>query len=143
MNSDTYEEESTEVDEVEPEDTSETEEELRKPFTFTAVDDKFVRHITPKQRQALESRKNSPAIPKSVSTNSSMESIFQPIVIPTSTKRKWLDDSDMEPGMTWKKPPSRLQLELGYDGSQFQEWNSLRVRIHANSIFWLYILTLA
>lgn len=142
-NSDTYEEESTEVDEVEPEDTSETEEELRKPFTFTAVDDKFVRRITPKQRQALESQKNSPAISKSVSTNSSMESIFQPIVTPTSTKRKRLDDSDMEPGMTRKKPPSRLQLELGYDGSRFQEWNSLRVRIHANSIFWLYILTLA
>ena len=142
-NSDTYEEESTEVDEVKPEDTSETEEELRKPFTFTAVDDKFVRRITPKQRQALESQKNSSAISKSVSTNSSMESIFQPMVTPTSTKRKRLDDSDMEPGMTRKKPPSRLQLELGYDGSQFQEWNSLRVRIHANSIFWLYILTLA
>ena len=142
-NSDTYEEESTEVDEVEPEDTSETEEELRKPFTFTAVDDKFVRRITPKQRQALESQKNSSAISKSVSTNSSMESIFQPMVTPTSTKRKRLDDSDMEPGMTRKKPPSRLQLELGYDGSRFQEWNSLRVRIHANSIFWLYILTLA
>ena len=63
-NSDTYEEESTEVDEVEPEDTSETEEELRKPFTFTAVDDKFVRRITPKQRQALESQKNSSAISK-------------------------------------------------------------------------------
>ncbi len=142
-NSDTYEEESTEVDEVEPEDTSETEEELRKPFTFTAVDDKFVRRITPKQRQALESQKNSSAISKSVSTNSSMESIFQPMVTPTSTKRKRLDDSDMEPGMTRKKPPSRLQLELGYDGSRFQEWNSLQVRIHANSIFWLYILTLA
>ena len=142
-NSDTYEEESTEVDEVEPEDSSETEEELRKPFTFTAVDDKFVRRITPKQRQALESQKNSSAISKSVSTNSSMESIFQPMVTPTSTKRKRLDDSDMEPGMTRKKPPSRLQLELGYDGSQFQEWNSLRVHIHANSIFWLYILTLA
>ena len=99
-NSDTYEEESTEVDEVEPEDTSETEEELRKPFTFTAVDDKFVRHITPKQRQALESQKNSSAISKSVSTNSSMESIFQPMVTPTSTKRKRLDDSDMEPGIT-------------------------------------------
>ena len=135
MNSDTYEEESTEVDEVEPEDTSETEEELRKPFTFTAVDDKFVHYITPKQRQALESQKNSSAISKSVSTNSSMESIFQPMVTPTSTKRKRLDDSDMEPGMTRKKPPSRLQLELGYDGSQFQEWNSLRVHIHTNSIF--------
>ena len=72
-----------------------------------------------------------------------MESIFQPMMTPTSTKRKRLDDSDMEPGMTRKKPPSRLQLELGYDGSRFQEWNSLRVRIHANSIFWLYILTLA
>jgi len=143
MNSDTYEEESTEVDEVEPQNTSETEEELRKPFTFTAVDDKFVRRITPKQRQALESQKNSSAISKSVSTNSSMESIFQPMVTPTSTKRKRLDDSDMEPGMTRKKPPSRLQLELGYDGSRFQEWNSLRVHIHANSIFWLYILTLA
>ena len=142
-NSDTYEEESTEVDEVEPEDTSETEEELQKPFTFTAVDDKFVRRITPKQRQALEFQKNSSAISKSVSTNSSMESIFQPMVTPTSTKRKQLHDSDMEPGMTWKKPPSQLQLELGYDGSRFQEWNSLWVRIHANSIFWLYILTLA
>ena len=120
-NSDTYEGESTEVDEVEPEDTSETEEELRKPFTFTAVDDKFVRRITPKQRQALESQKNSSAISKSVSTNSSMESIFQPMVTPTSTKRKRLDDSDMEPGMTRKKPPSRLQLELGYDSSWFQE----------------------
>ena len=106
MNSDTYEEESTEVDEVEPQDTSETEEELRKPFTFTAVDDKFVRHITPKQRQALESQKNSSVISKSVSTNSSMESIFQPMVILTSTKRKQLDDSNMEPGMTRKKPPS-------------------------------------
>src|SRR5436305_3340501 len=144
-NSDTYEEESTEVDEVEPEleDTSETEEVLQKPFTFSAVDDKFVRCITPKQRQALESQKNSPAISKSVSTNSSMESIFQPIVTPTSTKRKRLDGSDMEPGMTRKKPPSRLQLELGYDGSRFQERNSLRVHIHANSIFGLYILTLA
>ena len=142
-NSDTYEEESTEVDEVEPEDTPETEEELRKPFTFTAVDDKFVRRITPKQRQALESQKNSSAILKSVSTNSSMESIFQPMVTPTSMKRKRLDDSDMEPGMTRKKTPSQLQLELGYDGSRFQEWNSLQVRIHANSIFWLYILTLA
>ena len=116
-NSDTYEEESTEVDEVEPEDTSETEEELRKPFTFTAVDDKFVRRITPKQRQALESQKNSSAISKSVSTNSSMESIFQPMVTPTSTKRKWLDDSNVEPGMTRKKPPSWLQLELSYDSS--------------------------
>ena len=68
MNSDTYEEESTEVDEVEPEleDTSETEEVLQKPFTFSAVDDKFVRRITPKQRQALESQKNSSAILKSV-----------------------------------------------------------------------------
>ena len=102
-NSDTYEEESTVVDEVEPEDTSETEEELRKPFTFTAVDDKFVRRITPKQRQALESQKNSSVISKSVSTNSSMESIFQPMVTPTSTKRKWLDDSNVEPGMTRKK----------------------------------------
>ena len=35
-----------EVDEVEPEDTSETEEEL---FTFTTVDDKCIHHITPKQ----------------------------------------------------------------------------------------------
>ena len=48
-NSDTYEEESTEVDEVEPEDTSETEEELQKLFTFTTVDDKCIHHITPKQ----------------------------------------------------------------------------------------------
>src|SRR5438552_12810876 len=119
MNSDTYEEESTEVDKVEPEleDTSETEKVLQKPFTFSAIDDKFIHHITLKQQHALESQKNSPAISKLVSTNSSMESIFQPIVIPTSTKRKWLDDSDMEPGMTQKKPPSQLQLELGYDGS--------------------------
>ena len=49
MNSDTYEEEFTEVDEVKPENTSETEEELQKLFTFTAVDDKFIHHITPKQ----------------------------------------------------------------------------------------------
>ena len=55
MNSDTYEEESTEVDEVKPENTSETEEELQKPFTFTAVDNKFVRCIIPKQQQALKS----------------------------------------------------------------------------------------
>ena len=66
MNSDTYEEESTEVDEFKPEDTSDTEEVLQKPFTFSAVDDKFVRRITPKQRQALESQKNSSAILKSV-----------------------------------------------------------------------------
>ena len=106
MNSNTYEEESTEVDEVEPEGTSETKKELQKPFTFTAIDDKFIHHITLKQQQALKSQKNSSAISKSVSTNSSMEFIFQSIVIPTSMKRKQLDDSDMEPGMTWKKPPS-------------------------------------
>ena len=107
-NSDIYEEESTEVDEVKPEfkDTSETEEVLQKPFIFSAVDDKFIHHITLKQQQALESQKNSPAISKSVSTNSSMESIFQPIVIPTFMKRKWLNDSDMEPGMIQKKPSS-------------------------------------
>ena len=101
-NSDTYEEESTEVDEVEPEleDTSETEEVLQKPFTFSAVDDKFVHRITSKQWQVLESQKNLLAISKSVSTNSSMKFIFQPIVIPTSTKRKWLDDSDIKPGIT-------------------------------------------
>ena len=103
MNSDTYEEESTEVDEVEPEDTSETEEEL---FTFTTVDDKCIHHITPKQQQALESQKNSSVISKSVLTNSSMESIFQPMMTLTFTKRKQLDDSDMEPGMTQKKPLS-------------------------------------
>src|SRR5438046_4755319 len=110
MNSDTYEEESTEVDEVEPEleNTSETEEVLQKLFTFSAVDDKFIHHITPKQWQALESQKNSPAISKSVSINSSMEFIFQPIMILISTKRKQLDDSDMEPEMIWKKPPSQL-----------------------------------
>jgi len=136
-----YEEESTEEDEVESEDTSDIEELLQKPLTFTDVTGKFVvRRMTPEQWQALQSQKSSSAISKPISTNSSMESTFQKMVTPPPPmKRKQLDDSDMEPGMTWKKPPARLQLELGYDGSQFQEWNALRVCIPANCIFWLYL----
>ena len=136
-----YEEESTEEDEVESEDTSDIEELLQKLLTFTDVTSKFViRRMTSEQRQALQSQKSSSAISKPISTNSSMESTFQKMVTPPPPmKRKRLDDSDTEPGMTRKKPPARLQLELGYDSSQFQEWNALQVCIPTNCIFWLYL----
>ena len=49
-----------------------------------------------------------------------MESIsdsnFQQMETPSSTKRKRSHDSDIEPGIRHKKPPARLQIELGYDG---------------------------
>ena len=46
-----YKKESTEVDAIE--DVSEADEELKGPLTFTEVDKKFVRYITPQQCQSL------------------------------------------------------------------------------------------
>ena len=91
-----YEEESTEEDEVESEDTSDIEKLLQKLLTFTDVTGKFIiRHMMPKQWQALQSQKSSSAISKPISTNSSMESTFQKMVTSSPPmKRKRLDDSD-------------------------------------------------
>ena len=75
-----YQEEPTDVDE----DTSEREEVLHGPLTFTSVDEKLIRRITPKQRQSLQAQKNSQSAfvgssrnqPSSISRSSSMESAY-------------------------------------------------------------------
>ena len=116
-----YEEESTEVDTIE--DVSEADEELKGPLTFTEVNKKFVHYITPQQRQSLLTRQNNRS--PSSSTTTSMESdIFQPFSTPTFNKRKRVnsDESDMS---TRKRPPTHLQLELGYDGPRSTEWSTL------------------
>ncbi len=129
-----YQEEPTDVDE----DTSEREEVLHGPLTFTSVDEKLIRRITPKQRQSLQAQKNSQSAfvggsrnqPSSLSRSSSTElAYFQPIATSISTKRKRLDDTDEDEVATRKRPPGRLQLELGYDRTRHTEWNALRVSI--------------
>ena len=86
-----YQEEPTDVDE----DTSEREEVLHGPLTFTSVDEKLIRRITPKQRQSLQAQKNSQSAfvggsrnqPSSLSRSSSTESAcFQLISTPISAK---------------------------------------------------------
>ena len=120
-----YEKESTEVDTIE--DVSEADEELKGPLTFTEVDKKFVRYITPQQHQSLLTRQNNRSPSFSITT--SMESdIFQPFSTPTSNKRKRAN-SDESDTSTRKRPPTRLQLELGYDGPRSTEWSALRVSI--------------
>ena len=123
-----YEEEPTEVDTNE--DISEADEELREPLTFTEVDQKFVRYITPQQRQSLLTRQNNR--PTSSSTTTSMESdLFQYMSSPTSNKRKRANsDNELDTTTTRQRPPARLQLELGYDGTRGSEWSALRVSIH-------------
>src|SRR6266480_5639723 len=86
-----YQEELTDVDK----DTSEREEVLHGPLTFTSVDEKLIRRITPKQRQSLQAQKNSQSAfvggsrnqPSSLSRSSSTESAyFQLILILISVK---------------------------------------------------------
>ena len=61
---------------------------------------------------------------------------FQRLSTPPPTKRKRLDDTIkdevVEPRTTRKRPPSRLQLELGYNGTRYAEWNTLHVSISTN-----------
>ena len=78
-----YEEESTEVDTIE--DVSEADEELKGLLTFTEVDKKFVRYITPQQCQSLLTQQNNRS-PSSSTTTSIESDIFQPFSIPTSNK---------------------------------------------------------
>jgi len=77
------------------EDISEKKEVLHGPLTFTSVDEKLIRRITPKQRQSLQAQKNSQSAfvggsrnqPSSLSRSSSPESAcFQPISTPISVK---------------------------------------------------------
>ena len=105
-----YQEEPTDVDK----DTSEREEVLYGPLTFTSVDEKLIRRITPKQRQSLQAQKNSQSAfvggsrnqPSSLSRSSSTElACFQLISTPISVKRKWLDDTDEDEVVTRKRPP--------------------------------------
>ena len=92
-----------------------SENELQEPLTYTVIDEKHIRHITPKQCECLKRPKPS-NIQKEMS--SSMESSpFQRFsMLPLST-----------PAPTWNKPPSKLQLKLGYNKSRVKEWNALRV----------------
>src|SRR5947207_13559328 len=115
-----YQEELTDIDK----DTFEREEVLHSPLTFTSIDEKLIHCITPKQWQSLQAQKNSQSAfvgssrnqPSSLSRSSSTESAcFQLISTPISVKRKQLDDTDEDEVATRKRPPDRLQLELGYD----------------------------